>query len=61
MWVELSEVAEIRVLQQSRQTALTLALATIVIAIVSIISGTISQTGHFPLVHGIFGVALSLL
>jgi hypothetical protein len=46
-------------LQDLRQRCLSLALVGIAVAILSMITGTISQAGRFPLVHGLIGFALA--
>ena len=46
-------------LQELRQKSLSLALLGIAAAVLSLITGTVSQTGRFPLVHGLIGFALA--
>ncbi|MBN8462821.1 MAG: hypothetical protein J0M01_08395 [Dechloromonas sp.] len=46
-------------LQELRQKSLSLALLGIAASVLSLITGTISQTGRFPLVHGLIGFALA--
>jgi hypothetical protein len=48
-------------MQILRNKANTLVLSAFVILLLSVISGTISQSGRFPLVHGLLGISLSVV
>lgn len=56
----LTPLQKLKRLQEQRQNALNLVLVAFVILVLSLISGTISQSGRFPIVHGILGIGLAL-
>lgn len=55
------EQRSLATLSHERSRAVSQSLFLIVCCVINLISGTISQSGRFPLVHGLFGFALGAL
>ncbi len=48
----------LEILTNARTKAVSFSIFMIVCCVINVISGTVSQTGRFPLIHGVFGFSL---